>query len=112
MGHLSSINGCGVRSGDSLWEKRANVSRDICLSVRAEEVSLPKDLGALSLFFWEGGVLLHAGACKHLLSWMEMEMGLIQDPILEAVSDLTPKHFVFLFDAFKTVLCLLFSESM
>lgn len=39
MGHLSSINGCGVRSCDSLWEKRTNVSRDFCLSVRAEEVS-------------------------------------------------------------------------
>lgn len=40
MGHLSSINGCGVRSCDSLWEKRTNVSRDFFLSVRAEE-SLP-----------------------------------------------------------------------
>lgn len=49
MGHLNSINGCGIRSCDSLWEKRANVSRDICLSVRAEEVSLPKYLGTLSL---------------------------------------------------------------
>lgn len=39
MGHLSSINGCGVRSCDSHWEKRTNVSRDFCLSVRAEEVS-------------------------------------------------------------------------
>lgn len=45
MGHLSSINGCGVRSCDSLWEKRTNVSRDFCLSVRAEEVSLPKRFG-------------------------------------------------------------------
>lgn len=44
MGHLSSVNGCGVRSRDSLWEKRTNVSRDVCLSVRAEEVSQPKDL--------------------------------------------------------------------
>lgn len=40
MGHLSSINGCGVRSCDSLWEKRTNVSRDFFLCVRAEE-SLP-----------------------------------------------------------------------
>lgn len=39
-GPLSSINGCGVRSCDSLWEKRTNVSRRFCLSVRAEEVSL------------------------------------------------------------------------
>lgn len=37
-GHLSSINGCGVRSCDSLWEKRTNVSRDFRLSVRAAEV--------------------------------------------------------------------------
>lgn len=44
MGHLSSSNGCGVRSCNSLWEKRTNVSRDFCLSVRAEEVSLLKDL--------------------------------------------------------------------
>lgn len=43
MGHLSSINGCGVRPCDSLWEKYTNVSRDLRLSVRAEEVSLPKD---------------------------------------------------------------------
>lgn len=50
MGHLSSINGCGARSCDSLWEKRTNVSRDICLSVRAEEVSLPKALGAFGVF--------------------------------------------------------------
>lgn len=38
-GHLSSSNGCGVRSCNSLWEKRTNVSRDFRLSVRAEEVS-------------------------------------------------------------------------
>lgn len=58
MGHLSSINGCGVRSCDSLWEKRTNVSRDFCLSVRAEEVSLPKDLGTSSLFTWGMGIMM------------------------------------------------------
>lgn len=49
MGHLNSINGCGVRSCDSLWEKRTNVSRDFFLSVRAEEVSQSADLGKASL---------------------------------------------------------------
>lgn len=39
MGQLSSINGCGVRSCDSLWEKYTNVSRGFCFFVRAEEVS-------------------------------------------------------------------------
>lgn len=54
MGHLNSINGCGVRSCDSLWEKRTNVSRDFFLSVRAEEVSQSADLGKASLL---GGVV-------------------------------------------------------
>lgn len=39
MGQLSSINGCGVRSCDSLWEKYTNVSRGFCFFVRVEEVS-------------------------------------------------------------------------
>lgn len=54
MGHLNSINGCGVRSCDSLWEKRTNVSRDFFLSVRAEEVSRSADLGKASLLGGSG----------------------------------------------------------
>lgn len=112
MGHLSSINGCGVRSCDSLWEKRTNVSRDICLSVRAEEVSLPKRFGRIEpvFFFFLGEEvwLLHPCACKHLLSWMKIQMELIQDPRLEAVSDLTLKQIVSLFDAVQNSLVFVF----
>lgn len=38
-GPLSRSFGCGARSRSGLWEKRTNVSRDSCLSVRAEDVS-------------------------------------------------------------------------
>lgn len=65
MGHLSSINGCGVRSCDSLWEKRANVSRDFCLSVRAEEVSLFKMIGASLLM--KGGKLMTYDILLHFI---------------------------------------------
>ena len=107
MGHLSSSNGCGVRSCDSLWEKRTNVSSDICLSVRAEEVSLPKDLGTLRMMFTGSGIVM-TSRCKHLLSRVKIQTEPIQDPSLEAVSDLTLKHtpFPHLMPS-KTVLSLL-----
>ena len=94
MGHLGSINGCGVRSCDSHWEKRTNVSRDFCLSVRAEEVSLPKDLAKP---VYQKAFIVSDGHRD------------IKDMSFEAVSDLNTLPYLILSE---TVLSLLFFSTL